>query len=353
MMLLSNSILFSKVINDPNVIQGNLSKSLWIVFFVLTIKMSDQTRFEYGHQQMGTQIRLVLYAQDKVGADSISQKIFQRIDSLNTILSDYIADSEINKLCDQVDSDVTVSPDLYAILKISTEISKKTEGAFDITAGPLVGLWRKARKSEVLPRNSEIKDAIRLVGYQNLMFPKENTVRLKEKNMRLDVGGIGKGFAADHALKILESNGITSALIDMGGDILVSDAPPQKSHWTLAFYYYDEDGQQVSQKLKLKNQAVATSGNLYQFVEIDGVRYSHIINPKTGMALQNGIQVTTIAPTGALADGYASAFSVLGIQKTKEKIEQIENIEIFITERSEDKYRQWNSGSFVDFTLEQ
>ncbi|WP_273568100.1 FAD:protein FMN transferase [Maribacter halichondriae] len=315
--------------------------------------MSAQTRFEYGHQQMGTQIRLVFYAQDKVAADSISQKVFQRIDVLNTILSDYISDSELNRLCDQVDSDVTVSPDLYSLLETSMEISKKTDGAFDITIGPLIRLWRNARKTEILPKKPEIKDALQFVGYQNLVFPKQNTVRLKEKNMQLDVGGIGKGFAADHALKILESNGITSALIDMGGDIRVSDSPPQKSHWTLVFYYYDEQEQQVFQKLKLKNQAVATSGDLYQFVEINGVRYSHIINPNTGMALQNGIQVTTIAPTGTLADGYASAFSVLGIQKTKEKIEQIENIEVFVTERSEEKYQQWNSGSFANFTLEQ
>jgi thiamine biosynthesis lipoprotein len=169
-----------------------------------------------------------------------------------------------------------------------------------------------------------------------------------KKGVELDLGGLGKGFTADEVMKLLQFHGVSSALIDMGGDICVSDPPPDKAHWVLAFSYYDEEGKEVIQKIKLKNGAVATSGDLYQFVEIDGKRYSHIVNPITGWALTNRIQVTVIADKATRADAFASAFSVLGIEKTKSKYRDLVNLEVFMVEENgKQGYGQWSSPSFT------
>lgn len=322
------------------------------LFTTSMLVLSAQTRFEYEHQQMGTQIRLIFYASDYTVADSVSKEAFKRIDDLNEILSDYIKDSELNDFCRQAPETTLVSDELYDVLRTSKEISKNTHGAFDITIGPLVGLWRTARKKKKLPSSSDIRNALKHVGYEKISLLGKNRVQLQKKGMKLDLGGIGKGFTADEVMKVLKNLGITSALIDMGGDILVSNPPPEKEDWTLAFTYYKESGEEIVQKIKLRNQAVATSGDLFQFVEIDNTRYSHIVAPQTGMALTSRIQVSVIAHKGALADGYASALSVMGIDKTEQQIESMKNLAVFATEKVAGEYRQWNSDGFEDFTFE-
>lgn len=329
-----------------------MGKALCIVFLLISnYSAYAQVRFEYKHQQMGTQIRLVFYTENKQKADSVSSLVFERIDNLNHILSDYIEDSELNMLAKQDIGDVTVSNDLYIILKKSVRIAEKTNGAFDITAGPLIQLWRRARKSKIKPTFSDLKTAKGKVGYQHITFPKQNRVRLGRQDLQLDLGGIGKGFAADEVIKTLLKNGVTSALIDMGGDIRVSAPPPGRPYWVLAFSYYDGKGDEIVQKIKLKNAAVATSGDLYQFVEIDGIRYSHIVNPLTGMALTTNIQVSVIAENATKADAYASALSVMGIEKAKEKIKEIENLNVFLVENMKNDSKQWNNPEFKKFLI--
>ena len=319
--------------------------SVFILFLSL-FSLTAQKRFEFKHQQMGTQVRLVFYADDTLKANNVAKAAIAKIDALNAILSDYKIDSELNKLCQQPNEEVEVSNNLYQILQTSSQIAVLSKGAFDITAGPLIRLWRKARKSLKLPSQENIKLAKSKVGHRYVTFPSTNTVRLKKNGMLLDLGGIGKGYAADEVLKVLEENGITSALIDMGGDICVSNPPPNKDYWILAFSYFDKDGQEIIQKIKLKNQAVATSGDLYQYVEINGQRYSHIVDPRTGMALTNSIQTTVIAPTGTFADAYASVFSVMGIAQTKFEMKNFAEINVFLVEHLENKYRQWQSEKF-------
>jgi thiamine biosynthesis lipoprotein len=301
---------------------------------------------------MGTQIGLVFYYNDQLKADSIAQLVFKRIDVLNGILSNYLPQSEINNLSKRPNENIAVSTELFRILLISNDYSKKTNGAFDITLGPLIDQWKKARHIKQLPSIGEIRMALNRIGCVNLEFPMENTVRLTKEGMQLDLGGIGKGFAADEAINLLRNHGVTAALVDMGGDITVSDAPPEKDFWVLGFSYFDKNGQEVFRKVRLKNQAVATSGDLYQYVFIDGRRYSHIIDPHSGMALSNNIQVTTIAPNGTMADAYASALSVLGIEEAKEIVQKTSNLEVFMVEDIPGEYQQWNSSGFLDHVIE-
>ena len=313
-----------------------------------------QARYEYTHQQMGTQIGLVFYDnnEDMTRADSIAQLVFNRIDALNNTLSNYLPQSEINKLSSSSNINVAVSDDLFRLLQISGDFSVDTNGAFDITLGPLIELWKKARKNREVPSTTEIRTAQQRTGYGNLEFPMVNVVRLTQEGMQLDVGGIGKGFAADEAISLLKRNGINAALVDMGGDVTVSEAPPNKEFWTLGFSYFDKNGREVFQKVKLKNQAVATSGDLFQYAVIDGKRYSHIINPKNGMALSNNIQVSVIATNGAMADAYASALSVLGIREGKKIVQETTDLEVFMVEDVPGSYQQWNNSGFLNYIVE-
>ena len=329
-----------------------MERGFFIILLLFTFfKAHAQGRFEYTHQQMGTQIRLVLYATNNDKADSVASLAFNRIDALNEKLSDYLDSSELSLLTKQVQKAIVVSDDLYRVLTKAIEISDATKGAFDISAGPLIQLWRKTRKTKILPSKLQLEIAKQNVGYTNIQFPKENVVLLNTSAMQLDLGGIGKGFAADEVITILESYGIRSALVDMGGDIRVSNPPPGKEHWVLAFSYFNEVGKEVIKKIRLRNAAVATSGDLFQFVEIDGVRYSHIINPYTGMALNNSVQVTTIANNATEADAYASAFSVMGISNVKNNGKVLTNLEVFIVDLSKEGYSQWNSEGFNQYVL--
>ncbi|MCK0192407.1 FAD:protein FMN transferase [Arenibacter sp. F20364] len=301
---------------------------------------------------MGTQIGLMFYYNDGQKADSIAQLVFGRIDELNASLSNYLPQSEINLLSKSPNMNVAVSEDLFQLLNISVDYSKNTNGAFDITLGPLIELWKKARENRQIPSITEIKTTQQRTGSGNVEFPTGNTVRLKQEGMQLDVGGIGKGFAADKAINLLKKNGITAALVDMGGDITVSDPPPHKEYWVLGFSYFDKNGEEVFQKVKLKNLAIATSGDLYQYAVIDGKRYSHIINPKNGMALSNNIQVTVVAANGGMADAYASALSVLGIEEGRKVIQETTNLEVFMVEDIPGEYEQWNSSGFLNYVME-
>ena len=323
---------------------------IYLFFFHSLLKA--QTRYEYTHQQMGTQIGLVFYYNDQLKADSIAQLVFGRIDELNATLSNYLPQSEINLLSNSPYMNVAVSEDLFRLMSISGDYAKRTNGAFDITLGALIGLWKKARENRQVPSIAEIKTAQQRTGYGKVEFPTGNTVRLKQEGMQLDVGGIGKGFAADEAISLLKRNGVNAALVDMGGDVTVSGAPPNREFWVLGFSYYSENGEEVFQKVKLKNQAVATSGDLYQYAVIDGKRYSHIINPKNGMALSNNIQVTVVAANGAMADAYASALSVLGIEEGRNIVQKTPDLEAFMVEDIPGAYKKWNSPGFVKSIVE-
>ncbi|MCB0570468.1 MAG: FAD:protein FMN transferase [Phaeodactylibacter sp.] len=259
-------------------------------------------RWEYQHPQMGTLFRLVLYAADSVQASEAARAAFRRIDSLNAILSDYLPDSELSVLSDHSDW-AEVSPALEQVLRKAQEIASQTDGAFDITVGPLSRLWRRTSRQGIFPDSLELAAAREKVGYQNLLIqPDKPLVKLLLPGMRLDAGGIAKGFAVDEAMAVLRSHGLPVALVDGGGDLLAGEAPPGKEGWEIEVV-----GDTV---LVVTNRAVATSGAAYRHLDWQGRRYSHIIGPKEGLGVLHGKQVTVVAPSCMLADALATALSV-------------------------------------------
>jgi len=295
---------------------------------------TDLKRYESEQAQLGTIIKITVYADDEALARKAMRSAFNRIEKLNLVLSDYDSNSELRRLCNQAipGEPVHVSADLFKVLHRAEQISRQTDGAFDVTVGPVVKMWRRARRRKRLPDAMRLQAALAKVGYQNVGLNRcARTVELKKTNMLLDLGGIAKGYIADQALKELQRHGIKRALIDAGGDIVAGDAPPGQPGWRIGIEQRDDQAR-LSLLLSLKNAAVATSGDTYQFVQIDGVRYSHIVDPRTGMGLTTPRSVTVIAPDGMAADAWASAISVLGPEQGLKIVNQQKSLAVSISQ---------------------
>lgn len=266
---------------------------------------------------MGTLFTINLYAPDQNSAEAAADAAFRRVDALEDIMSDYQADSELMLLCDQpFGKPVPVSPDLFDVLKRAQNISKLSDGAFDVTVGPYIRLWRFARKRKVLPTPAEIAAARAAVGWQKLRLDRRNrTVTLLAPNMRLDLGGIGKGYAADQAMRVLNARGIDRALIAASGDIAIGKPPPGQPGWKVGIAAPGTRTNQLARTVVLHNAGISTSGDSEQFIEINGVRYSHIVNPLTGLGLTNRIQATVIGPDVTTTDSLDTTVSILGVKR--------------------------------------
>jgi thiamine biosynthesis lipoprotein len=268
-------------------------------------------RFSFARPAMGTEFRIVLYAADEARARAASQAAFARIDELERVLSDYDPESEASRLARAapVGVAVDVSPDLYAVLARAAAVSRASDGAFDVTVGPLVRLWRRAGRQAELPSPERLAEAARAVGYAHLTLS-DGRVALGVPGMRLDFGGIGKGYALDAALAALEARGVTRALVDGGGDVRVGAAPPGRAGWRVEVRALDVSGAPLV--LELAHAALATSGDTERYVELAGLRYSHIVDPATGLGLTRRAAASVVAADGATADAWASAACVGG-----------------------------------------
>lgn len=277
-------------------------------------------RYEFSEPHMGTTFRIVLYAPSEDIAKTAAKAAFARIAELNRIMSDYLDDSELMKLCKTANEWTPVSADLFSVLTKADAMAKASEGAFDITVGPVVRLWRRARRTREMPSAEALKKALALVDYRNVeLDPARRAVRLRIGGILLDLGGIAKGYAADAALAVLRSHGLTRALVAGGGDIAVADAPPDAKGWKVALEAPLPEA--APTVLLLTHAAVSTAGDANQFVVIDGKRYSHIVDPRTGLGLVGQRAVSVIAKTGTEADAFDTAVCVMGVDKGMKLIE--------------------------------
>jgi thiamine biosynthesis lipoprotein len=210
---------------------------------------------------------------------------------------------------------VPVSPDLFAVLARAAEVSRMTDGLFDVTVGPVVRLWRRSRRTRELPAAADLAAARALVDYRQITLdPVNRTVRLAKPGMLIDLGGIAKGYAAEAAQTVLRKHGITQALVAAGGDIAVSAPPPDKPGWEIGIA--KAPGEPADgPTLVLHDCGVSTSGDAEQYVEIAGKRYSHIVDPRTGLGLTDSWQVTVIAADATTSDGMTKVLCVLGPEK--------------------------------------
>jgi thiamine biosynthesis lipoprotein len=292
---------------------------LFFAFFILLLlllsfsPLSSQTRYEFSHPQMGTLFQIILYGEDSALVKKAASEAFAKIDSLNLHFSDYLENSEISQLSQKADGHwVKVSSDMWHLLMASQRVSRKSKGAFDITVGPLSKVWRRAFRQLVFPSAKDIQEAKAAVNYRWLKLRKGQLVYLQHPHMRLDAGGIAKGFAVDEATYILQRYGFEQTLVIGGGDLRVGQAPPGKPGWSIGTKTMNALGEVSDTTILLVNVAVSTSGDTYRFLAWEGQRYSHIIDPRTGLGITHRGLTRIQAPTSTLADVLATTVNVLG-----------------------------------------
>jgi thiamine biosynthesis lipoprotein len=257
-------------------------------------------RFEAVEPCMGTLFRVVLYAENAERAQRAFRAAFDRAQALDTMLSDYRPDSELSRLSRS--RRARVSPDLVAVLTVARSVAQETGGAFDPTIGPVVRLWREVRRSHRLPTQAEIDSVLGSVGWRMIHID-DSVVELRAADPLLDLGGIAKGYAADQMLLVLRDMGLPHALVAASGDLALGEPPPGETGWRVSLG--------ASGEIELLARCgVSTSGDNEQYVVIDGVRYSHVIDPRTGWARRDSTSVTVIARNATRADALATAFSV-------------------------------------------
>jgi FAD:protein FMN transferase len=295
-----------------------IAASLCAAVFVASVHGAqpapELTRIELTEPQMGTQMRLVVYADDEARARTAMRAAFDRVAELNRTLSDYQPTSELMRLCARAgQGPIAVSPDLFRILDVAQTLARRTNGAFDVTSGTLTHLWRRARRFSEVPPTSRVTEALALSGFRHLhLDASKRTATLDTPGMTLDLGGLAKGYAADQAIAVLESHGLTRALAALGGDVVVSAPPPDRDGWTIDVSSLDVPGAPHPSALVLRDAAVSTAGDAEQWMTADGVRYSHILDPRTGWPMTVRSSTTVIARRGLDADRLDTAIAVLG-----------------------------------------
>lgn len=295
-------------------------------------------RFEFSQVEMGVRFVLVFYAADEQAAQTAAKAAFDRVHELNGILSDYDPESELSRLSATAGTGqaVKVSEPLWHVLHHAQRFSEQGGGAFDVTVGRIVKLWRFVRRAKRMPPQDELAAALATKDYRKLVLdPEQRTVQVLVPGTQLDLGAIAKGYATDEALAVLRRHGITRAYVDGGGDLSLGDPPPGRRGWRIGVAPLDEEKSKPSEYLELTNCGVATSGDAFQHVTLGGTRYSHIVDPATGLGLTDRSSVTVIAPNGMTADALASAICVLGPQRGLKLADESPGVSAYIV-RQED-----------------
>lgn len=291
-----------------------------LLVFSTPLLQAQTRKFSYSEMKMGSAFNLIIVSADSNKANHLARKSYELVDSLNHIFSNYDSSSELSKINASAGLlPYKMSTAMLDLVQKSQYAYIQSKGAYDISIGPLSSLWRNARKAKLFPEASTVLATKKLVGLNQVKINKRlGTIFLPNANMQLDFGGIAKGYIAQWVINFLKANGIQQALVDAGGDIVMSGPPLNQQGWLIGVNLPETTDQLLNKKLQLSNCSVATSGDVFQFIEYKGVKYSHIINPLTGYGVTNLRNVTIVAKTGATADWLATACSILPIQEAKQ-----------------------------------
>ena len=331
------------------------------IFFLLIIlstslnATSQDRRFSYSAIKMGSPFRIVLYAKDSSTADALAKASWQLVDSLNAIFSDYLPGSELNRLSATAgkDSFVAVSAHLFKVLLHAEQAWKLTEGKFDITIGVLSHSWRRWRREKVFPVADSVILALHKKGFSKVVIDKkQKRVKLLQAGIQLDLGGIAAGYVAEEVIRFLTSKGVSAALANASGDIVCSGPPPGRPGWSIGINLPGKENDLLPETIFLYGKSVSTSGDVFQYFEHRGKRYSHIIDPTTGYGVTHQRNVTVIADDGITADWLASACSILPLKKVRALVKKTGS-EFLITEMKNGKLQSYFSKNFKNYWSKQ
>lgn len=301
-----------------------------MVFCTSTVAFAQQN-FQRTLLLMGSRFDITVVAKDSVDAhDAIDLAVgeIKRIERLISSWDPKSSTSEINQNAGI--RPVKVEPELFQLIERAISISKLTDGAFDITYASMDRIWRFDGSMTAIPAENEIKASVAKVGFQKIVLnPKEHTVYLKEPGMKIGFGAIGKGYAADRAKEVLMNKGVVAGIINASGDMNTWGKQANGEAWKVAITN-PMDKNKVFALLPINEGAVVTSGNYEKYVNLNGVRYSHIIDPRTGYPSTGIISVTVFAPKAELADALATSVFVMGKEAGMDRINQLPKVECIL-----------------------
>ena len=319
--------------------------SIFVVLFLVALyfftRPRNPVRLDSGYREvMGTFARIIAIAADSKTAEKSIEAAFAEIRKVDELMSDYKSDSQISRVNKEgFGHAVPVSLSTFHVLQRSIEFSKLSEGAFDVTIGPVVDLWRSAAEANSVPTPAELRLARSKVGYEKIILDaNELTVRLAVDGMRLDLGGIAKGYAIDRAVEAMQQHA-AGAMVDIGGDIRCFGTPPKsRDKWLIGLQDPNVAPDDISTAntllvLNVTDAAVATSGGYRRFVLIEGKKYSHIFDTKTACSSDKLTSVTIISKDALTADALATSVSVMGPEKGLALIEKIPQTEAILIPR--------------------
>jgi thiamine biosynthesis lipoprotein len=304
-----------------------ISRSGWLVTVLVAASagisslsaQAPEVRYEASHQAMGTTYNLVAYGRDQTFLSEVASEVFEEIDQLDAQMSNYQPQSELSVINREAAGHaVIVEPKLFALLQYALRASQESDGAFDITVGPLMKRWGFFRGQGRLPSPAEITQVMHSIGYRHVhLDPEHRTIRFDTPGVEIDLGGIAKGYAVDQAAEILRSSGVTAALVSSGSSsIYALGAPPGERGWKVTVRDPFEEGKQAD-VFRLKNFALSTSGNYERFFKINGKTYCHIMDPHTGWPVQDMLSTVAAVPTGIETEALTKIFFVGGVEKSR------------------------------------
>jgi thiamine biosynthesis lipoprotein len=300
--------------------------------------------FKKSCKLMGNRFELSVVAESGQWANEKIDAGIDEIKRIERLLTTFSDDSETNQVNNNAGiKPVAVSRETFELVKRSIVISKVTQGAFDITYGSIdKRLWNFDRHMTSLPDKATAKKMVRLINYRNISLDEENcTIFLRERGMRIGFGGIGKGYAAERAKLIMKQLGVTSGVVNASGDLNTWGLQPGGKKWTIGIANPDASNQ-VFSYLTISDLAVATSGNYEKFIMVDGKRYSHTINPRTGLPVTGIKSVTIITTNAEIADAMATPVTIMGVYAGLDLINQMKDIEAIIIDDNDNLYTSKN-----------
>lgn len=291
----------------------------------------ELARYEDSRVSMACTYTIVVYGRDAASLPRVVNAAFDEVDRIDRLMSHYKADSPLSRLNrEAAKGPVQVEPELYEFLKECVRYSRESGGAFDVTVGPLMKAWGFFRGEGRLPSTAELVAVRDVIGYRHLLFDDAaRTVRFDQAGVELDLGGIAKGYAVDRVVALLKRRGIAAALVSAGGSTIYGlGAPPDSAGWDVEI----QDPlhpEQTALTVCLKDRALSVSGSAEKFFEVGGVRYSHIMNPRTARPVQGVLSVAVLTATGTAGDALDNVFYVAGVKRSRRLLQKWPDAEVF------------------------
>lgn len=308
------------------------------------IGMNEMLVFKKVCKLMGNRFELSVVAADETWANERIDAGIAEIQRIERLLTTFADDSETNRVNQNAGiMPVAVSAETFNLVERSIRISELTQGAFDITYGSIdKRLWNFDENMTSLPDKETAKKMVRLINYRNIEMDRpDSTVYLKEKGMRIGFGGIGKGYAAEKAKQVMIAQGVNSGVVNASGDLSAWGLQPGGQEWTIGIVNPNLKNE-VFSYIKITNMAVATSGNYEKYIMVDGKKYSHTIDPRTGLPVSGIKSVTIITTNAEIADAMATPVMIMGIATGLDMINQMKNIEAIIIDDNDKLYTSKN-----------